>query len=265
MTSSFLKWFRRSPIQHGFLLCVYTFHLTFLILLLFSPQFIFPVKKQKTLLIKTVIPKPSLKTTLPEKKQLRAASTPTVAKIPPPPVKKVESIPQTKPLAQKKQTAVKKEPAVADKVVRKEKAPAQRPPPPRAKVSDSLLQELEESIAKMQTPSQPKTVHRKTAVVAPLQIDTPVVLEGIEEQDYNATLVHHLQQNLRLPDYGEVKIQLHLRQDGSVVKIVVLKAESEKNKQYLRDELPKLQFPRFEGVSSTQKEQTFTLTFCNEF
>jgi hypothetical protein len=84
------------------------------------------------------------------------------------------------------------------------------------------------------------------------------------QSDYTDILVEHLHQSLSLPDYGEVKIQLSLRQDGTVVKVIVLKTQSEKNKQYLESNLLRLRFPRFDGAYANKKEYTFILTFCNE-
>ena len=85
-----------------------------------------------------------------------------------------------------------------------------------------------------------------------------------EQQSYTDTLISHLHESLSLPDFGEVKIQLSLRQDGSVVKVIVLKARNEKNRQYLESNLPHLKFPRFDGAWANKKEYTFVLTFCNE-
>jgi hypothetical protein len=151
--------------------------------------------------------------------------------------------------------------------------PAKKTPPPqnRAKISDSLLQELEESIAKIESKSDKgaaaKRAPDKSKTFAPilLQIDSPLGNDASgEEGDYTDALVSHLHHSLSLPDYGEVKIQLSLRQDGSVAKLVVLKTQSEKNKQYLESNLPRLKFPRFDGAYANKKEYTFILTFCNE-
>ena len=130
--------------------------------------------------------------------------------------------------------------------------------------SDSLLKELEESIAKIDKKSVAKTTPPSKAIAPiPLQIDLHSS-DFEEDADYTALLIRELHESLRLPDFGEVKIQLSLRQDGSVVKVVVLKAQSEKNKQYLESNLMRLKFPRFEGTYSNKKECTFILTFCNE-
>ena len=73
-----------------------------------------------------------------------------------------------------------------------------------------------------------------------------------------------LHENLHLPDFGEVKLQLTLSQDGKVLKVVVLNTESEKNKSYLELQLPKMRFPRLEDPFANKSQHTFVLTFCNE-
>jgi hypothetical protein len=82
--------------------------------------------------------------------------------------------------------------------------------------------------------------------------------------EYQESLIHYLQETLNLPEYGEVKIEVTLRQDGSVAHMVVVKAESEKNRKYLEAHLPKLKFPRLDEPFSSKKQHTFVLTFCNE-
>ena len=72
-------------------------------------------------------------------------------------------------------------------------------------------------------------------------------------------LVGFLHSSLNLPEFGEVTIQLTMKRDGTVARLVVLKAESKKNKAYLEQHLPLLKFPLI-----LENEKTFTLTFCNE-
>jgi outer membrane biosynthesis protein TonB len=273
--------FRRDPIQSIILMAVIFLHFSFLLVMLISPSFAFHKKERKPLIVKMIVSKTAAKTSI-NNSVAASKSTPKPAQAP-----KKQEMPKTqisskketapsKPSAQKTAPTTKKEPAIADKHLGKNKQPlAKKNPPPqnRAKISDSLLQELEESIAKIENKSD-KGVTRKIAPVgsktfAPilLQIDIPSVeLSDAEDgrSDYTDTLVSHLHQCLSLPDYGEVKIQLSLRQDGTVAKVVVLKTQSEKNKQYLESNLPRLKFPRFDGAYASKRECTFTLTFCNE-
>jgi hypothetical protein len=277
--------FRRDPTRNTLLLSVILIHLFFVLAILLSPTFTFHKKEHKSLIVKTVTLKAPHPAIIEKKNPHPRAGVNPKAASPKPvqksiPVPKTQEMPRTQASPKKEKAPmappIKKEPAIADKQLSKNKQPPAKKnliPQNRAKISDSLLQELEESIAKIENKSDKGAASKKTPVsskpLAPisLQIDTPSAeFSSVEDgqSDYADTLVSHLHQCLSLPDYGEVKIQLSLRQDGTVVKVVVLKAQSEKNKQYLESNLSRLRFPRFEGVYASKKESTFTLTFCNE-
>lgn len=286
MIASVLIHFRKKPLINTFLLIVVSLHCFFLLILLISPTFVLQKKQHRPLIVKTIVPKPLAKTATLEKKGFSQAPTPSpksAQKSAPTP--KQQQMPKTQTQPQKEQVSkttplkpvslVKKEPAIADKRLSKAKQPAPKKNPPpqnRAKISDSLLKDLEESIAKIEKKSdkgasKTPALSRKSLAPIALQIDSPsseFSNETKEGGDYTEILVDHLHQCLSLPDYGEVKIQLSLRQDGTVCKVVVLKAQSEKNKQYLESNLPPLKFPRFDGPYASKKEYTFILTFCNE-
>ena len=167
------------------------------------------------------------------------------------PVKAVAAASQKKavaaPLKPKQALPVKKTvpPAVQKQVVST---------PPRApRVPKQLLQELEESIAKID--------QKRDKLYTGKEIPQPTRALHIDETeaDFVRMLTEHLEQSLHLPDFGEVKIALTLQENGTVIKVVVLKVESEKNRRYLEAHLPLLKFPHLK-----QKQNTFILTFCNE-
>lgn len=249
-------------------------HVFFLCFIVLSPTLNFQKKDHKPLIIKTMSAQPtSIKTNHHSTQQIiRPTQKPAAPKQQPSPKQEI-----AKPQTQKQTPSPKKEPAIADKKLNKTKqAPVKTSFPPtqnRSKISDSLIKELEESIAKIENKSDKETASNKSAgksktlVPIRLQIDTPSVeLSNREEgqNDYRDVLISHLHECLVLPDYGEVKIQLGLREDGTVVKVIVLKTQSEKNRQYLESNLPRLKFPRFDKAYAGKKECTFTLTFCNE-
>jgi hypothetical protein len=283
--SSLLASFHKNPLINTILLIVISLHFFFLLILLISPKFALKKKQHQSLIVKTVVSKPFAKTATHEKKDPHqntvSASTPSFQS-----AQKTTQTPKVQTQPRKEQTSKaqtpkqisskKKEPAIADKQLSKAKQPTAKknlPSQNRAKISDSLLKELEESISKIENKSDKeiagKTIPPRDKALAPvsLQIDTPSYEFSNETKgssDYTDVLVSHLHQSLRLPDYGEVKIQLSLRQDGTVCRIIVLKAQSEKNKQYLESRLPQLKFPPFDGAYVNKKEYTFILTFCNE-
>jgi hypothetical protein len=247
--------------KKGMQIAVVFVHGFFLLMMLFGSPGQQNKKQHKPLIVRSVTPKvmsPVVKSQAP--KPQMAASLAQKKVEPPKPVAKKQTPEPKAPVAPAKKPTppVKKEPAIAEKKVgaAKEAPPTQS----RAKISDSLLKELEESIAKIENKSDKAKVNKIASPIA-LQIDMG---EESEQSSYTDTLTSYLYEQLSLPDYGEVKIQLSLRQDGTVVKLVVLKAKNGKNRDYLENHLPRLRFPRFEGELANQKEHTFVLTFCNE-
>lgn len=214
-------------------------HLVFVLILVLQPSFAKRSLEKKPLVIKTVMSPPVKSVAA---KPVAKAAAPSPVKKTAPPVKTSTESKESKPV--KKETSLpKKEPAIADKVVSQKKATA--PPIPRAQISDALFKELEESIAKIEEKGL------KSVKTAPLVLQ----VDG-EASSFTEQLVFCLQEHLILPDYGEVKIQLDLREDGSVDRIVVLSAESKANKRYLEQHLPQLRFPKGGGH--------FVLTFANK-
>ena len=165
--------------------------------------------------------------------------------------------------------AQKKEPAIADKKLQKSSkplAPKEKKTDNRAKISDQLKKDLAESIAKIEGKKQsaPAAQRSHSQALAPIRLQIDTSSNADSDADYPNLMIGYLHQSLHLPEFGEVKIQLTLHQDGHVVKLVVLNAESDKNKRYLEGNLSHLRFPSFSGSLAQKKEHTFILTFCNE-
>lgn len=123
----------------------------------------------------------------------------------------------------------------------------------------TLAKELEKSIAQIQT-STPEKSAPPVRKIAKLQIDAPEE----KQSDYVASLTRYLHTALHLPDFGQVKMQLTVRQDGTIVKLLVIKAESEENRKYLEKHIPLLHFPPLQGEYAKDNTHTFVLAFCNE-
>ena len=258
-------------------------HLIFLAFVFFGSSLL-PVKaKRKPLIVKTITPKAAIATVQTQTKTTSPAKAATAPK-PTPPKQTVQVKPKTEktappkpkietPVVKKSPPTPKKDPAIADKTLKKNKtAPPKKENPPenRAKISDRLKKELEESIAKIEGKKQNPT-HKQQAprsqTWTPIQLHIDSIDSELSEEtpsDYPNQMISYLHQSLNLPEFGEVKIQLTLRQDGSVAKLVVLNTESEKNKRYLEESLPRLRLPSFNGSFTKKPEHTFVLTFCNE-
>ncbi|MBS0651289.1 MAG: flagellar hook-length control protein FliK [Verrucomicrobia bacterium] len=280
------------PISKKIKIAVLSVHILFLGIIFFGSSLMPPKKKHKPLIVKTIVPKPTIAIAQPQKPKqapakpsASASAKPAAppkpkiekpaapAKAPAPPAPKAQPVKAPTPPAPKQKPEPKKDPAIADKVINKNaKAQPKKEAKPenRAKISDQLKKELAESIAKIegkkQTLSQKQQTSR-TQSFTPIQLQIDSIETGSWEDadsDYPNLMIGYLHQSLHLPEFGEVKIQLTLRQDGSVAKLVVLNTESDKNKRYLEGSLPKLQFPSFNGSFAKKKEHTFILTFCNE-
>lgn len=275
------------PISKKIKTAVLCIHAVFLCIIFFGSSLLPVKKKHKPLIVKTIVPKPAVAIAQPKKNTGVAAkpSAPVQAKPAAAPMPKIEKpatpikAPTPKPAPAKTPTppaskpVPKKDPAIADKTLNKNaKAPPKKETKPdnRGKISEQLRKELEQSIAKIegkkQNLSQKQQASRSQAFT-PIQLHIDSTETGSSadaDSDYPNLMIGYLHQSLHLPEFGEVKIQLTLRQDGSVAKLVVLNTESDKNKRYLEGSLPRLHFPSFSGSFAKKTEHTFVLTFCNE-
>jgi outer membrane biosynthesis protein TonB len=265
-------------ISRKIIFVVLSVHILLLGMILFGPALHLIKPPRKPLVVKTVVPKAAPKTSLASVQTVKqpsiakpaAKSQPAVIQSP---TAKPRPTPQAKPAASPAQAAPKKAPPVMDKTVVKKKAGAQpvkkSPPDNRAKISEQLKRDLAASIAKIEGKAQAasaKSSRSASTAIMPiaLQIDADSGSLSDFPSDYSDQLVGFLHQSLHLPEFGEVKIQLTLHQDGRVAKLVVLKSESDKNKRYLEGSLPQLAFPSFSGSFAKKREHTFILTFCSE-
>jgi outer membrane biosynthesis protein TonB len=207
-------------------------HLLFLCLIIFKSPLVPEKKSRKPILVKTVSVQQPIK-----------QETPSLKK----------AVAQHKPRAPE----VKKTKSASPKVPAKPAPPVPAPTRQTPSISPSLLQELEAAFTKIEAKGDK---HKKVTAppkILPLQIDAA----PDDSADYVSLLTEHLHAALHLPDFGEVKIELTLQQDGRVAKLKVLKAESEQNKKYLEARLLHMKLPALTGK---KEEHTFTLTFCNQ-
>lgn len=169
----------------------------------------------------------------------------------PTPVKKKETL-----TVKKKEQAPSKN-KTAKKPVKQEKTK------PAFDIPEHLVKELEDSLSKIDAkPKKNSSPKRNMAIPsAPQTLELDRIDDSYLQQEYQMTLVRHLQEKFELPEHGEVKIALTLKKDGSVIKVQVVKAESEKNRVFLEKNLISLVFPSF---PFDNEKITFVLTFCNQ-
>jgi outer membrane biosynthesis protein TonB len=272
-----LSWMKKDPVKAFIILTTCIIHSSFILAACLTPSLTKKKSKQK-LIVKTIqqAPRPQVQT---NKKV--AAATPKVAAKTSTPAHKSPARPQAAP-NQKKATAEKpvkpqteiKKQGTKEKPATQEKVLAKSSATKKIDIPKELLEELEERIAKIET-KRDKLPMKKADVNIPQKIEPSSTLSNsyskydlAQENDMHDEsitseyFVYYLQQQLHLPDFGEVKVQITLRADGTIEKCVVFKAESEKNKKYLEEKLPSLRFPDYKGQNGGR--QTFVLTFCNE-
>lgn len=187
--------------------------------------------------------------------------------------KKANTIPKAKSTPKKPETSTKLPVKKPSQTIKKQEPVKEKEKPTEIKkqktAQEQRLKEIQERIAKIEAKSDRMSSKPEFIVPAMIALSTPATSEHIEEasfaeEDSVSFLVGYLQQNLQLPDVGEVQIQLTFRKDGSIEDIKVLKAESQKNKKYLEEHLTKLSFPSM-NTSSKEPSRSFLLTFCNKF
>lgn len=82
---------------------------------------------------------------------------------------------------------------------------------------------------------------------------------------YQEMLILELQSALHLPDYGDVEVKLTISSNGRVKEIKVLSSQSEKNKNYLKDELPRITLATAAFAFPDRKEKSLIINFKNKY
>lgn len=85
-----------------------------------------------------------------------------------------------------------------------------------------------------------------------------------KEISYHNELVGYLKLNLRLPEYGDVKLKLTINRSGKVVSLVIVSTESIANRKYIEKKLPTLKLPGFGSNFGSDPEYTFSITLTSE-
>ncbi len=241
--------------QKKIALVVTSVHLLVIFLFCFSPVKK-PITPKKHIAVRTIQPNTRTATAAAPRKgggSSLAAAKPIVTKKEAP---KKEAVPPKKTTAAAKPSPAKSKPIQQKKPAMVEKGKPKKTP----KAPDKVWKEIDEALAKIDDKvySKPQSKLDVPKVKGSSQIPFPDFGEddeGTEEE----TLASFLHTSLNLPEFGEVKIQMTIKKDGTVARLSVLQAESHKNKAYLEKHLPLLRFPLI-----LDKEKTFTFTFCNE-
>lgn len=151
--------------------------------------------------------------------------------------------------------------------------PLTQKPLSKKKISSSLkqktadgkkraLKKVEESFSKLEKMQQEKA--------DTLTLSTPRLIvqaesgEKEEQNSYIKKLTACLQKNLELPERGKVQLTLTITGSGLIKNLKILASESKKNQHYIETHLPLLKCPSFTEDWEKARENTVTITFCNE-
>lgn len=161
----------------------------------------------------------------------------------------------------KKEGPTKPKPATsAKKGATAKPAPVvKKSPPLPVDEEDTFLKEIAKSFQNLKVEAQkpprptlnlPQAIKRKTVLTQEVANVDPT---------YSEFLIAYLQNALDLPEFGEVKAKLEIDRFGRLVDLEILEAKSVKNAQFLKAELPQLDFPA--GIADAT--EVFTITFRN--
>ncbi len=256
---------------------VVTLHALLLLWLYYSIETKTLIPSPQRVVVKTVNLRPPSKTN----EAIKPAAAP---KEPPVVIKQEKSIsPAASPSQPKKDTpskiAQKKSKPVEKNAPKKSKPEPKIPPkktsPPPAKKSSlddakqALLSQAKENIAKIQAPRvKDNPSFQSGESFKPIAFASSIALkiDGLAEKDmgYEEMLVSHLKLLLKLPEIGNVILDLTLDRMGKVKKIVIIGAASSPNKKYIEKTLSALQLPPFGIYFKGCSERTFRLELRGE-
>lgn len=189
-------------------------------------------------------------------------------------------IPQKKPEVIKKPAAPKK--AKAAIFTNSSKDSVERGKAVAGRISDEFVKVAAKADAKLKPEPKPKAnwvgaAKEKIGKITAMKdnastklIAAPALIENLEsefslqEMGYRDELMHRLKESLKLPQYGEVKIQLMIERSGKIVSIKVLTFQSVENAEYIKKNLSKVQMPEFGACFQGLATHEFTVVLSNE-
>lgn len=226
---------------------------------------------------------PANQSTPKKKEEKQPLPAKPVEKKAPPPLKpakpktltpKASQVPVKKPALESKSTEAKPSAAERQAIEQKKKIEAEQKA--NQARQQQLLASAQERIAKIAQSRDKGSPAKRTETALTV---VPIAITGLEiealsgsaaplqserELSYNDELAGRLKLQLRLPEYGDVKIKLTLERAGSVAKVEIISAESSLNRKYIEKTLPTLTFPPFGANFNGASQYTFAITLSNE-
>jgi|GEM_PF-1560843 len=106
------------------------------------------------------------------------------------------------------------------------------------------------------------------SMISGLQTETAVdsTNEDLNPQElgYCEELVAQLRLKMRLPDFGEVRVELTVDREGNITQVKVLSSQSEANRAYVEAIMPQLTLPPFGKNFRSEKKHRFLLALAND-
>lgn len=84
------------------------------------------------------------------------------------------------------------------------------------------------------------------------------------EAEFKGVLIDFFKRELKLPDYGDVKIKMKINESGNISDISVLSSKNKKNEEYLKSTLLKMSIPWLNKYLSKRDEVDITVCFTND-
>lgn len=146
------------------------------------------------------------------------------------------------------------------KIVTAKKASVPRRPNAQAR---ALLQKMRSTLNNMESkPEKPQEQPLFVPHKVENTIKSPAQQISTDSSfSYVQRLIEELQNHLNLPEYGEVKVEMTITQEGMITDLYIVDAQSEKNAAYLKKTLPNVTFPWFNQYA---KQEKVRVLFRNE-
>ncbi len=186
----------------------------------------------------------------------------------PPPSKKPSSTP---PHPHKQNPSSKKKEPPPKNPVPTAPPPQHIPPKPNKKKptpsqAEILLQQLEAGFKNAEKIEEEFNVKETIFIpprITPFSEARITTNSPIEEDQFSNQLIDFLEDNLELPEKGEIKMRIVLSNEGKLLSLEILEAESSKNLHYLKNTLPALSFPCF-NINTSEKAMSYIIRFVNK-
>lgn len=162
-----------------------------------------------------------------------------------------------------KRFAVKTVSLKAEKVVAAAAAAATVAPEASPVVAKKVAptKKVEKKVTKAPSPKTDAIAKAKKALANLNKVSstptTTIETLSFEGDHYICDLVEKLQEKLKLPEFGEVTVELTLERSGKILNLVIKDAKSLPNKIYVEKTLPSIKFPIFEGSIKHENNHTF--------